>query len=628
VSWQVAIFALLGIVLLGGFAWYERSRPPSQIVALVAALAALAVAGRLALAPIPNVVATTDVALFSGYALGAAPGFAVGALAGLISNFWLGQGPWTPWQMAGWGLAGVLGAALAWATRKRAGRLELSAACGFAGIAYGALLNFSLMVSYGGELTFDRWLVLEGRAVPFDLAHALGNVTLALVAGPAMVRMLLRFRERFEFRWPATAPTDRSKRGLTGVATVLLAALIGLVAFAVPPAGAKQSSVAWLKRAANADGGYPATTGGESNPQMTGWAILGLEAAGTNPLDTGRHGRSAVAYLRRNVDEVRTPGDLARTILALSGAGVDPRNFGGRDLVASLAGRRRGNGSYQGWPNSTAFAVMALRAGGSGAGTSRSLAWLRRVQGEDGGWGAVPGAASDPDSTGAVLQALAGGSRATKRGVGFLRRSQGPGGGWSLTPSSGPNAQSTAWAIQGLLAAGVNADSVRRRGRSGLDYLAARRAADGHYRYSAASDQTPVWVTGQVLVAAKLKPFPLAAVPRSTSSDSGSNGPPGPTDAAESGATHPSLTRHSREKRKQQPADRRARSGAKRSAGAPPPHSTVPGNPRKTSAIAGPDAAGSSDEDDGTSPLLAVIVGALAGGLVIGGGWLAARRFG
>ena len=49
---------------------------------------------------------------------------------------------------------------------------------------------------------------------------------------------------------------------------------------------------------------------------------------------------------------------------------------------------------------------MALRSSGSGAAVSGSLAWLRRVQGDDGGWGAVPGAGSDPDSTGAVLQAL------------------------------------------------------------------------------------------------------------------------------------------------------------------------------------------------------------------------------
>ena len=60
-AWQVAIFAGLALIVVGGFAWYERSRPPAQIVALVAALAALAVAGRLVLAPIPNVVATTDI---------------------------------------------------------------------------------------------------------------------------------------------------------------------------------------------------------------------------------------------------------------------------------------------------------------------------------------------------------------------------------------------------------------------------------------------------------------------------------------------------------------------------------------------------------------------------------------
>ena len=119
-SWQLAAYALLALVLAGGFAWYERSRPPARMVALVAALAALAVAGRLVLAPIPNVVATTDIVLITGYAVGAAPGFAVGALAAAVSNLWLGQGPWTPWQMAGWGMVGLGGAALAAVTRRPA----------------------------------------------------------------------------------------------------------------------------------------------------------------------------------------------------------------------------------------------------------------------------------------------------------------------------------------------------------------------------------------------------------------------------------------------------------------------------------------------------------------------------
>ena len=76
-SWQVSAYVLLALVLAGGFAWYERSRPPARMVALVAALAALAVAGRLAFAAIPNVVATTDIVLITGYSVGAAPGFGV-----------------------------------------------------------------------------------------------------------------------------------------------------------------------------------------------------------------------------------------------------------------------------------------------------------------------------------------------------------------------------------------------------------------------------------------------------------------------------------------------------------------------------------------------------------------------
>src|SRR5436190_24298641 len=103
-SWQLTSFLILGAVLIGGFAWYERSRPPSQVVALVGALASLAIAGRIAFAAFPNVKLTTDIVAFAGYALGPAPGFAVGALAGLVSNFWFGQGPWASEHVAGGGV--------------------------------------------------------------------------------------------------------------------------------------------------------------------------------------------------------------------------------------------------------------------------------------------------------------------------------------------------------------------------------------------------------------------------------------------------------------------------------------------------------------------------------------------
>lgn len=220
-TWQLATLALVMLILGAGMLWYERSRPPSQIVALVAVLAALAVAGRILLAPIPNVVATTDLVLIAGYALGPAPGFAVGALGGLVSNFWLGQGIWTPWQMVGWGMTGVAGGALWHLTRGRAGRFTLALACGLAGLAFGLWMNFQTLVSFGGEITVDRYLALEVRAIPFDLAHIFGNVVFALAAGPAMVGALKRFRERFE--WSRVSPVAGLLLVIASLGTVLLA---------------------------------------------------------------------------------------------------------------------------------------------------------------------------------------------------------------------------------------------------------------------------------------------------------------------------------------------------------------------------------------------------------------------
>ncbi len=107
-SWPLASFGVLAVGLALGFAWYERSRPPARVLALVSALAALAVVGRIAFAPLPNVKPTTDIVLFAGLSLGGAPGFMVGAVAALVSNLFFGQGPWTPWQMAasGWPVPG------------------------------------------------------------------------------------------------------------------------------------------------------------------------------------------------------------------------------------------------------------------------------------------------------------------------------------------------------------------------------------------------------------------------------------------------------------------------------------------------------------------------------------------
>jgi energy-coupling factor transport system substrate-specific component len=668
VSWQLVSFLILAAVLLAGFGWYERSRPPAQVVALVAALAALAIAGRIAFAAFPNVKPTTDIVIFAGYALGPAAGFAVGALSALVSNFWFGQGVWTPWQMAAWGLCGILGAALALGTRN-VGRLTLAAVCGAAALGYGAILNFSLMASYGIEPSWAYFWVLEGRAIPFEAAHAIGNIVLALVAGPAMIRMLIRFRERFEWRragaatlappgggpeMPDRAPGATIAASGRVVAILLAVLLLGAFAStraeAAAPSG-PEGAVAWLRSAQNQDGGWGEKAGADSAQEMTGWAMLGLEAAGVNPQDVTVGGNSPVDYLQDAVSQIQSPGDLARTILALEGAGVEPREFGGRNLVAALLAKRRKDGSYEDWPNSTAYAVLALRAAGI-ANVADSVAWLRGAQNEDGGWGDVEGSPSNADGTGAVLQVFSPSSQAAKRAVGYLRQVQQPGGGFRLGGNGALNTQSTSWAVQGLLAAGADPAEFKRGGKSAYEYLEDNQDPDGHYRYSSKSDQTPVWVTGQVLVAASKKYLPLAAPPRAPKPKTPQATPtptptpevePLPLPLPEAGGVTPTPTPEfpaevpgagTSGAKAHHGSDGGGKKGPQAATGgvgatpggAPPteapgvgegiPEGTSPIEPRNGEAFSTGEPAGEADSDSGGS---GSVLGSIAAGLVLGG---------
>jgi energy-coupling factor transport system substrate-specific component len=552
-SWQLTSFLILGLVLLGGFAWYERSRPPSQVVALVASLAALGIAGRIAFAAFPNVKPTTDIVIFAGYALGGAPGFAVGALAALGSNLWFGQGPWTPWQMAGWGLCGILGALLALGTRN-AGRLTLAATCGFAAVLYGTLLNFSLMATYGGDLSWKKFWFYEGRAVPFEIAHVSGNVILALIAGPAMIRMLVRFRERFEWqRRPVTETPGGVGRGpggalrsggVTALVLILLAAAFAPSAHASAAEDAVSvgRALQWLEAQQRPSGGFAADEGREPGAEITSWAMLALAAVGRNPLDVARDGKTPVDFLRSHADEIKDAGDVARTILSLEATGADPRQFAGENLVARLLSQRRQNGSYQGWPATSAYAVLALRAAGASDATATTVDWLRKVQGKDGGWGNEPGDPGTPEITGAVLQVLTPGSGAGDRALTYLRDAKRPNGGFAPGNNLAANAQATAWASQGLLAAGKDPASFA-SGKSSLAYLRELQAGDGHFLQAAGEETSPVWVTADAIVPLAGAHLPISAPPREPKPSSGPaprSSPPGSSGGVPPSSTTPS----------------------------------------------------------------------------------------
>ena len=514
-SWQLGAFAVLAVALVGGFAWYEHSRPDARIVALVATLAAFAALGRIAFAALPNIKPTTDIVLISGYALGAGPGFVVGALAGLTSNFFFGQGPWTPWQMAGWGATGLIGAWLALAGGRRSGRLglgrwPLAVVCTIVGFAFTALQDVGDWVNYSDHST-AQLAVYVGRGLGFDAVHAAGCLLFALAFGPALARSVGRFASRLTVTWqpPVGAAVLAVLACLSlGASAGMLGALWPAAPQSAQAAGGLQGVVAYLLRAQNPDGGLGAAPGQPSSELYAGWGALGLASAGVDPAGVSRDGHSLAGYLRASPPG--DPGSLERTILALRAAGLRATDAGGTDLVSRLKAAIRPDGSVGEQTNLTAFAVLALRAAGVQV-PARTLGWLAAQADGDGGFNfATAGGTSDADDTGAALEALAGDTARRAgldraRAIAFLAGQQGADGGFPTQPGGGSNAQSTAWAVQGLLAAGGPAARIDRA----IGYLRSLIASDGHVRYSRAEDQTPVWVTGESLMALERKPLPL-----------------------------------------------------------------------------------------------------------------------
>lgn len=512
-SWQLASAAVLVLVLAAGLVWFERTRPPAKVISLVATMAALAVVGRLAFAPFPNVKPTTDIVLFAGFAIGAAPGFAVGATTALASNVFFGQGPWTPWQMVAWGLVGVAGGLMGRAARGREPhRLVLAVVCAAAGFGYGALLDL-YQWTLSATHSLASYAAVSGTSFPYNLAHAVGNFVFALAIGPAFVRALHRYRRRFEVRWDAPV--------VAAVAVAALLVPLGLRLAAPPNAGAATTAQAralrYVEHAQNRDGGFGGAPRQSSSPLYTGWVGLGIAAAGDNPRDV-RNGKStAISYTRRHLPSARDVGELERTILLLRASGVSAASFGHRNLVAQLTALRKPDGSWEDLVDHTAFGILALRASGASTGSLRASArWLGRQQNRDGGFGfGTKGGASDSDDTGSAIQALAAAgmkrSAAVRRALAYLRRAQHPDGGFGQMSGDSSNAQSTAWAVQGLAAAGANPSSLRRNGHTPIAYLVSLQQPNGAIRYSRTSAQTPVWVTGQALTALARKPYPFPA---------------------------------------------------------------------------------------------------------------------
>lgn len=200
---MVVLTALSSFALLE---WYEKFAIDAKRLALVATLSAMGAVGRAAVQGIPGVQPATFLVIVSGYSFGPAVGAVVGALTGVASDLFLGEGGWTPWHMAAWGLAGLTAGLLRMVLRKY--RTVILTLFGILwGYLFGWIMNTWLW--FGGTLSVHSYLVLCVSSFWFDTLHAAATGGLLFFAGKAVFAMLERYRKRMIVQKGENSPMER-----------------------------------------------------------------------------------------------------------------------------------------------------------------------------------------------------------------------------------------------------------------------------------------------------------------------------------------------------------------------------------------------------------------------------------
>ncbi|MBR6557707.1 MAG: ECF transporter S component [Clostridia bacterium] len=185
VSFAVTVMAL--ILFISGF---DRKKTGSRRLVISSVMTALCIIGRF----IPVFKPITALTVITGIHIGGESGFLVGALAALISNFFSGQGPWTPFQMLAWGLIGLFAGLLSPFLKRSRWII----------VAYGTVTGmiFSLImdvwtVLWGGGFSAELYLAAVVAAIPHTVVYSLSNMIFLIILSKPFGEKLERIKLKY-----------------------------------------------------------------------------------------------------------------------------------------------------------------------------------------------------------------------------------------------------------------------------------------------------------------------------------------------------------------------------------------------------------------------------------------------
>lgn len=165
--WVSLAIAVLALFLFAS--GYERKKIGSRRMVIVAVMVALCIVGRI----IPFFKPVTAITIITAIYLGGEAGFLVGALAAILSNFYFGQGPWTPFQMLAWGLIGLIAGFIAKPLKKS--RVFLLIFGVGSGIVFSFIMDIWTVLWYDNSFNWSLYLAAISTAIPHTVLYSISN---------------------------------------------------------------------------------------------------------------------------------------------------------------------------------------------------------------------------------------------------------------------------------------------------------------------------------------------------------------------------------------------------------------------------------------------------------------------
>lgn len=185
--------------MLPFFLIFENRKPEARELVVIAVVAAIGVVGRAMFFMLPYIKPVTAIVIIAGATLGPEAGFLTGAMTAFVSNFFFGQGPWTPWQMFSFGIIGFLTGILFRAgILKKEKRLQLciyGAACAL--VIYGILMDTCTVFTMEFVSSWKETLAIYASGFPVNCMHAVGTFIFLSVLAKPMIEKIERVRTKY-----------------------------------------------------------------------------------------------------------------------------------------------------------------------------------------------------------------------------------------------------------------------------------------------------------------------------------------------------------------------------------------------------------------------------------------------